>query len=98
MYRNKVKTSSSRADYKDTDVLQRPCVNLGTRISLQIYSGVDSQNSTLITGEYDDPESWEVDPACDMSTDRFGVALSEPIPSKAPLPAPAGADAPADAE
>ena len=48
-----------------------PCVNLGTRIARQMYNGVDPNNSTLVHGEYDDEDSWDVDPAVDMSADRF---------------------------
>lgn len=47
--------------------------NLGTLINNQRYAGVSSGNSTLITGQYDDEDSFDVDPACDMSTDRFEV-------------------------
>lgn len=47
--------------------------NLGTLINNQRYAGVSSGNSTLITSQYDDEDSFDVDPACDMSTDRFDV-------------------------
>lgn len=47
--------------------------NLGSLINNQRYAGVSSGNSTLITGQYDDEDSFDVDPACDMSTDRFEV-------------------------
>lgn len=36
-----------------------------------MYNGVDPNNSTLVHGEYDDEDSWDVDPAVDMSADRF---------------------------
>ena len=46
---------------------------LGSRIQHQMYHGVSSGNSTLLTGQYDDEDSFDVDPACDMSTDRFEI-------------------------
>lgn len=49
--------------------------NLGSLISNQMYNGVSSNQSTLLTGEFDDEDSFDVDPACDMSTDRFDVNL-----------------------
>lgn len=70
------------------DVILRPCTNLGTRIADQMYHGVDSSNSTLITGAYDDEDNFDVDPACDMRTDRFD--LKEPV-----LVSPGDSDTPA---
>lgn len=46
---------------------------LGSRIQHQMFHGVSSGNSTLLTGQYDDEDSFEVDPACDMQTDRFDI-------------------------
>lgn len=63
------------------DVIERPCRNLGSRIVDQMYHGVDSSNSTLISGAYDDEDNFDVDPACDMRTDRFD--LKEPVPVSA---------------
>lgn len=82
MYSNRLRHFSSISKgLADSDVLDRPCRCLGSRIADQMYSGVDSQNSTLITGQYDDDDNWDVDPACDMRTDRFDVELSEQLPT-----------------
>lgn len=62
------------------DIIDKPCVNLGTRIKNQMYAGVDNSNSTLVSGQYDDDDSWDVDPACDMRTDRFTYEVKNPVP------------------
>lgn len=66
------------------DILDTPCVNLGTRIAEQMYHGVDNGNSTLVTGQYDDDDDWDVDPACDMTTDRLTLEIRETIPVSDP--------------
>ena len=72
---------------ENKDILDRPCVCLGTRIREQMYSGVDSSNSTLVTGQYDDDDCWDVDPACDMSTDRMSMDVREVVPTTDNTPA-----------
>lgn len=83
MFRKRFKTKNfvlSR-NVTDNDVLDTPCVNLGTKIANQMYSGVDQSKSTLLTGQFDPDDSFEVDAACDFKTDRFGLSISEPVPS-----------------
>ena len=63
------------------DEVTTPCVCLGTRIAEQMYNGVDNSHSTLLTGEFDDDDNWDVDPACDMHTDRMDLSIRESIPS-----------------
>lgn len=65
----------------DNDVLERPCVNLGTQILNQIYHGVDAAHSTLLQGQFDPADCDEVDPAVDMRTDRFTLELKELVPT-----------------
>ena len=69
------------------DIIDRPCVNLGTRIKNQMYAGVDNSNSTLVSGQYDDDDNWDVDPACDMSTDRMTMDVREVVPTTSEAPA-----------
>lgn len=47
--------------------------NLGSLITDQMYHGVSAENSTLLSGQYDDEDNFDVDPACDFSTDIFEV-------------------------
>lgn len=70
----------------DNDVIEMPCVNLGTKIANQMYSGVDPTNSTLLHGMHDPEDSFDVDPACDFHTDRFGLTISDPVPTGDPAP------------
>lgn len=70
----------------DNDEILQPCECLGTRIANQMYNGVDQGNSTLFSGQYDDPDCWDVDPACDMSTDRMDMTFSDRIPDNDPSP------------
>lgn len=67
---------------------------LGSLIREQMYHGVNPSQSTLVTGEYDAEESWDVDPACDMNTDRFGTVV-ETVPQVSPA---GGSDTPPDVE
>lgn len=67
---------------------------LGSLIAEQMYRGVNSSQSTLLSGEYDAEESWDVDPACDMNTDRFGTVV-ESVPQSS---AAGGSDTPSDVE
>lgn len=67
---------------------------LGSLIAEQMYHGVNPSQSTLVTGEYDAEESWDVDPACDMNTDRFGTVV-ETVPQAS---AAGGSDTPSDVE
>lgn len=88
MFRNRFKTKNfvlSR-NATDNDIIDMPCVNLGTKIANQMYSGVDQSKSTLLSGQYDSEDSFDVDPACDFKTDRFGFSISEPIPNDDPSP------------
>lgn len=71
---------------ENKDILDRPCRCLGSRIKDQMYAGVDNANSTLVTGQYDDDDSWDVDPACDMSTDRMTMEIREVVPTVDPIP------------
>lgn len=57
-----------------------PCVNLGTSITNQMYNGVDNNNSSLLHGEFDDEDNWDVDPLCDMSSDRMELTPIERVP------------------
>lgn len=54
---------------------------LGSRLRDQMFNGVSSDNSTLLTGNYDDEDDWDVDPLCDMSSDRMDLSLVEPVPT-----------------
>ncbi|MBO5801552.1 MAG: hypothetical protein J6R16_04695, partial [Alistipes sp.] len=81
MYRNRYKPLVNiPPESNDTEINTTPCECLGTRIQRQMYSGVDSSVSTLLHGQFDDDDSWDVDPACDMSTDRFDLDLKERVP------------------
>ena len=76
----------SATSFSDPDVLDVPCRCLGSRIKDQMYNGVDNSNSTLLTGQYDDDDSWDIDPACDMSTDRMTLEVREVVPTDEPTP------------
>ena len=67
--------------FHNPDILDRSCKCLGSRIAEQMYHGVDNGNSTLVTGQYDDDDDWNVDPACDMSTDRLTLEIRETVPT-----------------
>lgn len=85
MYRNRYKPLISRpASNPSEDINTKPCECLGTRIQQQMYFGVDSSVSTLLHGQFDDNDNWDVDPACDMSTDRFDLDLPERVPVSTP--------------
>lgn len=68
------------SSFTNSDILDRPCKCLGSRIADQMYHGVDNGNSTLVSGQYDDDDDWTVDPACDMSTDRMTLEIRETVP------------------
>lgn len=57
--------------------------NLGSLIQDQMYHGVSSSNSTLLSGEFDDEDNFDVDPLCNMKTDRFDIS-SQPFVESAP--------------
>lgn len=86
----RVKSLFVRSTFPLHDVVESPCINLGSSIRDQMYHGIDSGNSTLISGEYDDDDNWDVDPACDMSTDRFELNVDSNALHSAPAaPSPA---------
>lgn len=72
------------SSFPNTDVVETTCTCLGTRIRDQMYQGVSPDSSTLVSGQYDDEDNWDVDPACDMSTDRFELDLKERVPIATP--------------
>lgn len=84
MYKNRIKPFGLSNDFPEENILERPCRCLGSRIADQMYNGVDQSNSTLLTGQYDDDDSWDVDPACDMKTDRFDLDIKEHVPVSQP--------------
>lgn len=87
MYKHKIKPSGLvLIGHSDDDIVNTPCRCLGSRIRDQMYHGIDSSNSTLLSGEFDDDDSWDVDPACDMRTDRFTLDVKTPVPSTEPTP------------
>lgn len=82
MYRRRLKlVNRVTRTSVDNDVLERPCVNLGTQILNQMYHGVDAAHSTLLQGQYDPADCDDVDPAVDMKTDRFTLELKELVPT-----------------
>lgn len=85
----RIKKLSVRSVNPNADIIDQPCVNLGSSIRDQMYHGIDSGNSTLISGEYDDDDNWDVDPACDMSTDRFELNVDSNALHSAPAEPPA---------
>lgn len=67
-----IKPFSTLAVNPNNNKVSQPCtMRLGSKIANQMYGGVSPANSTLISGEYDEEDSFDVDPACDMKTDRF---------------------------
>lgn len=78
MYKNRIKRCVGSEVPNNPDVLNIPCENLGTLIANQMYYGTDSSNSTLLSGQFDPEDSFDVDPACDFSTDRFGLVVERP--------------------
>lgn len=57
----------------DPEFEPRLARNLGSSIFDQRYTGITEGASTLLHGQYDDPDCDKVDPLCDFDTDRFGV-------------------------
>lgn len=70
----------SASPIHNPDIVETPCKCLGTRISESMYHGVEPGSSTLVSCAFDDDDSWDVDPACDMSTDRFDLDVKTPVP------------------
>ena len=79
MYRNRVNSFQPRRSSSAVDMVNQPVtMRLGSQIAEQMYNGVNTSQSTLLSGEYDDEDSFDVDPACDFNTDRFGYKESLP--------------------
>ena len=74
------------SSFESDAISESPCMNLGSKIFDQMYTGIDQSNSTLVSGEYDDDDNWDVDPACDMNTDRFDVRESPVVKSQPDTP------------
>lgn len=72
--------------FVNSDEVITPARCLGSRLRDQMFSGVSSENSTLLTGMYDDEDNWDVDPLCDMSSDRLDLSLVESVPVVEPVP------------
>lgn len=85
-------TSSTEDPARPVKSFQSRC--LGSLLAEQMYHGVNPSQSTLLSGEYDAEESWDVDPACDMSTDRFGTVVETVLQASAA----SGSDTPSDVE
>lgn len=79
MYKTRVKSFEPGRSMPGVDVVNEPVtMRLGSQISEQMYHGVNTSQSTLLSGEYDDEDNFDVDPACDFNTDRFGYKESLP--------------------